>query len=33
MKVSDYLKNALQNNKLQINIQFSNKTYIEHSAQ
>ena len=25
MKVSDYLKNALQNNKLQTNIQFSNK--------
>ena len=24
-KVSDYLKNALQNNKLQTNIQFSNK--------
>ena len=25
MKVSDYLKNALQNNKLQTNIQFTNK--------
>ena len=25
MEVSDYLKNALQNNKLQTNIQFSNK--------
>ena len=24
-KVSDYLKNALQNNKLQTNIEFSNK--------
>ena len=32
MKVSDYLKNAPQNNKLQTNIQFSNR-YVEHSAQ